>query len=262
MESVRVTSSRFLLGFSYVWLGGVLLLSILNVIGIAASAPDVPSAYERVTSLLSPFNVGYYLVTVALLLPGIGARALSARLRPPGDRRQRLAPLLDEARMSRKPGSMQLVLRIPAAAAVVLGLAGSAAVLGRTFLPEITLPGTTPTATPVNYRARMEPARHDFEAAAATILGATTGQQAENSYRAALARGALGIPDQLQRIRGRIVELPEGGREGSARRSYLIAADLLERASKVTLPYFQSSEVRDLLNRATASWRRGDDLLK
>lgn len=144
---------------------------------------------------------------------------------------------------------------------VLLALAGSAAVAGRTFLPEITFLGAAPTPTAsTDHLRRMESAKHDFDAASATIRSAAGSEQAANSYFFARSQKTLGIPSQLQQIRNAISTIP--GTDGPARLAFFDAAILLERAAAVNHPYFQSADVRDLLNRADASWRKGADALR
>lgn len=153
------------------------------------------------------------------------------------------------------------IVRVLLLVVVLLALAGSAAVAGRVLLPELPLFAATATPPPMSaeYRRRMESAGHDFDAANATVRSAAGSVEGMISYQSARSRNGLGIPAQLQRIKSAHETLPESH---AARRHFSDAASLLERAAAVTSPYYQSAEVRDLLNRADASWRKGMDALR
>ena len=55
------------------WAVLVVLLIIISVIGMFLSEPSFYHGWKRVVETFSPFNIANFIVTVALLLPAIGA---------------------------------------------------------------------------------------------------------------------------------------------------------------------------------------------
>ena len=142
--------------------------------------------------------------------------------------------------------------------AVGLGLllvAGAAAAAGRAWLPDLSTVLATPVpATSTAHRALVLERRRDFDALAATIRDAAdapTGYQLRTS-----------LLQRLITLRTEIGTLPADEVGAEARGHYIDAGRRLNDAAGLLVGTFNASRVRDLVNQAQASWRKGDDLLR
>jgi hypothetical protein len=56
----------------HIWMMLFALVFVASIIGIFIAEPTFYHGWKRMTSTLSPFNIANSLVTIVLLLPGIG----------------------------------------------------------------------------------------------------------------------------------------------------------------------------------------------
>lgn len=56
----------------HIWMALFALVFVASIIGMFIAEPTFYLGWKRMTSTLSPFNIANWLVTVVLLLPGIG----------------------------------------------------------------------------------------------------------------------------------------------------------------------------------------------
>ena len=62
--------------FSKVWSILVFLFIIWCIFGVFLSADNIVSGWNKVTQIMSPFNIVNYIVIIILYLPSIGATKL------------------------------------------------------------------------------------------------------------------------------------------------------------------------------------------
>lgn len=67
--------------FMRIWIGLVVALNVIGIIGFFLTAPSLWEGWLWVAEIYSPFNVVNYLAEIVSLSPAIGAHYLRGRLR-------------------------------------------------------------------------------------------------------------------------------------------------------------------------------------
>ena len=65
--------ARFLTVFIWVWVGLVVALNVIGIIGLFLGAPTVSAGFEAFRETYSPFNLWTHGLNIILLLPVLGA---------------------------------------------------------------------------------------------------------------------------------------------------------------------------------------------
>lgn len=72
---------RFLTWFVRLWIGAVIALNVLAIVGMIVGSPTLNDAWLRVTDTYSPFNLWTHGLNLVLISPAIGAYFLHEKLR-------------------------------------------------------------------------------------------------------------------------------------------------------------------------------------
>lgn len=79
--------------FIWIWVGVVVLVNIVVIIGMIRMAPSWLEAWLRVTDTYPLLNIGNFILEVILISPVIGAGFLLAKLQERADRKMRFTIL-------------------------------------------------------------------------------------------------------------------------------------------------------------------------
>jgi len=147
------------------------------------------------------------------------------------------------------------LLRVAVASVAIVLVASASAVAGRAWLPDpATLLATPAPIATSTVRVVVLERRRDFDALAASIRDAADDPQGFRVRDSLLAR--------LIAFRAAVGALPVDDVGAGARGHYIDAGSRLNDAAGLLVGSFNASRVRDLVNQAQASWRKGDDLLR
>lgn len=79
--------NRALLWFVRVWVGIVIAVNVISVVGIFGGAHGFRDGWQQIAEIYSPFNLKNYLLELVLVSPAIGAYAWLERRRKPAAER-------------------------------------------------------------------------------------------------------------------------------------------------------------------------------